>query len=90
MSVNIVAKCIKGKEFIITEMIGTRMTKAKWEQVKNANPKLFGDDDSYTWRYIPQKETSFEWWSRIEKKLTPTKIVRCGFDIDYTGNVTEY
>lgn len=86
---NVVAKCIKGREYIITEMIATTVSKKKWEEIKELNQSRFGDSDGYTWRYIPAKETDFSWWYRITKKLTATKIKETAFDW-VGGKLVEY
>ena len=84
--VNIIAKGVKGKEYIMKDMISTRLTKAKFEALKNINQELLGD-----YRFIPFEETDFSWWGRIDRKLTAKKIVSgVEFDIDFHGNVTEY
>lgn len=90
MTTNIIAKCVKGKEYLMGEMIGTHLTQKEWEKVKDANPQLFADTDKVVWRFIPQSETDFSWWDRITKKLTKTKIVQCEFNCDYYGKITEY
>lgn len=91
MSVNIIAKCVKGKEYLMGEMIATRLTEKQWEELKSANLDKFGDTEQYTWRYIPQRETDFSWWDRITKKLTKTKLIGgCEFTCDYYGKITEY
>jgi hypothetical protein len=90
MAVNIIAKSVKGKEYLISEMIATRLTDKQWQKIKELNPQLFGDSDSFVWRFIPQKETDFSWWPKISRKLTSTKIKGACFDCDYYGNITEY
>lgn len=89
MSINIIAKSVKGKEYLICDMMATRLTREKWEAVKASNPEVFGDTDKYTWRFIPQNETDFSWWYRISRKLTSQKIVTACFECDYHGKVRE-
>lgn len=83
--VNIIAKGAPGREYIITDMMATRLTEAKFKQLQEMNPDLFRD-----YRFIPQEETDFSWWSRISKKLTARKIYSgVYFHCDFYGNVTE-
>lgn len=84
MAWNILAKRVKGKEYLIYDFMATTMNKEQFEKLKTVNEELLGEYD-----FIPQKETDFSWWSKVTKKLTPKKIVTAYFDIDYYGNVTE-
>ena len=83
--VNIIAKGKAGAEYIITDMIATRLSEEQFNKIKELNRDRF---DGY--RYIANEDTDFSWWSRITKKLTPTRIVPAEFDIDFYGNITEY
>ena len=85
MTWNMLAKRVPGKEYLIRDFMATTMSKAKFEKLKEINPKTLGE-----YSFIPHSETDFSWWSRCTKKLTPTKIIRAEFDIDYYGNVKEY
>lgn len=82
---NIIAKGVPGKEYIITEMMATAMSCKKFEQLQAINKDRLGG-----YRFIPQSETDFSWWSRITKKLTPTKIISACFDCDWNGKITQY
>lgn len=82
---NIIAKGVKGREYIITDMMATRLTKSQFEKVQQLNPELLKD-----YRFIPQAETDFSWWSRISTKLTRTKIKPAWFTCDFNGNVEEF
>ena len=83
---NIVALSVPGKEYIIKDMMATRLTKKQFEYVQAHTSGRFDD-----WRFIPYDGTDFSWWSRIDKKLTQRKIYSgLTFDCDARGNITEY
>lgn len=83
---NIVALGVPGKEYIIKEMMATRLTKKQFEHVQAHTDGRFDD-----WRFIPHDETDFSWWSRIDKKLTQRRIYSgLMFDCDARGDITEY
>lgn len=81
---NIIAKGRPGAEYILTDLIATRLSKSKFEQIQAQNEIL------KDYRYIPQNQTDFSWWPRISKKLTNKKIVQAYFECDFYGNITEY
>ncbi len=83
--VNIIAKGVKGKEYIITDMIATRISEKKFKELQKINTEKLGD-----YRFIENKHTDFSWWARISKKLTPTKISSAYFECDFYGNIREY
>ena len=85
MAWNMLVKRVTGKEYLIHGFMATTLSKGKFEKLKELNPELLGEYD-----FIPQRETDFSWWSKVERKLTPTKIKEAYFDIDYYGNVKEY
>jgi hypothetical protein len=82
---NVIAKPKEGQEYILTEMMATKLSQAKFEKLKNLNPELLGG-----FVFIPYSKTDFCWWGKITKCLTPTKIKRAYFDIDFCGNVTQF
>lgn len=83
---NILAKCDKEKSYIITDFIATKLTKTQFEKLKTLNEKLLGE-----YRFIAYNDTDFTWWSRVNKKLTASRLYKnCCFDIDFYGNVYEY
>lgn len=84
MKYNMLVKRVPDKPYIIYGFMATTMSKTKFEALKAINPQTLGDYD-----FIPQSETDFSWWSKVTKKLTPTKIKEAYFDIDYYGNVSE-
>lgn len=84
MAWNMLVKRVKGKEYIIHDFMATTMNREKFEKLKAINPDTLGEYD-----FIAQEDTDFSWWDKVEKKLTPTKITRAYFDIDYYGKVTE-
>lgn len=82
---NILAKCLKGQEYIITDMIATKLTKQKFAKLQELNDFL------QDYRFIEYKDTDFTWWDKITKYLTINKLYKnCNFDIDYYGNITRY
>lgn len=83
---NIIAKRVKGHEYIMTDLIATKLTRNQFEKIKQLNQKLFED-----YYFIPYKETDFTWWAKITKYLTTCKLYhnQC-FEIDYFGNITRY
>lgn len=83
---NIIAKGVKGKEYLITEMIATRLNKKQFERLQKANKDILGG-----YRFIDNRDTDFSWWSRINKKLTAKKIISgCAFECDFYGDIKEY
>ena len=82
---NIIALGVKGKEYIIKDMMATRLTKKQFEYVQQHTDGRFDD-----WRFIPYNDTDFSWWSRIDKKLTQRKIYSgLAFECDIRGDITE-
>ena len=83
---NIVALGVKGKEYIIKDMMATRLTKKQFEYVQQHTGGLLDD-----WRFIPHNETDFSWWDRISKKLTQRRIYSgFSFECDAMGDIVEY
>lgn len=82
---NIIAKGVPGKEYIITDMMATSLSRKAFESAQEQNPDLLSG-----YRYIPFNDTDFSWWSRITKKLTARKIVQAYFEIDFGGKVREF
>ena len=82
---NIIAKCVPGKEYIIKSMMATPLTASQFEKVKELNQERFAD-----YRFIPFKDTDFSWWDKITQKLTKTKIKDACFNCDFNGKVSEY
>ena len=81
---NILAKRVQGKEYIITDFIATKLNEAQFNKIKDLNKDTLGG-----YSFVPFKDTDFTWWSRVNKKLTPKNITEAYFDIDFYGNVTE-
>lgn len=82
---NILVKRDKEHTYLIKDFMATSLSKNKFEKLKEQNKAILGDFD-----FIPYNETDFMWWNKIEKYLTPTKIVKAYFNIDFYGNVTKY
>lgn len=78
---NILAKYDK---FYITDFIATKLNKKQFTQLQQCNDFL----KDYT--FIPFENTDFMWWSKTQKYLTKSKIVRAYFEIDFYGNVSKY
>lgn len=82
---NIIALGVKGKEYLIRDMMATRLTEKEFEEVKQNTNGYFDE-----WRYIPHKDTDFSWWRVVNKKLTKRHIYRdMAFECDVHGNITE-
>lgn len=82
---NILTKKDKQKEYIITDMIATKLTEKKFLELKKLNSKILGEYD-----FVKFENTDFSWWGKISKYLTATKITRANFEIDFFGNVEKY
>lgn len=83
---NIICKRVKGQEYIIHDMIATKLNKKQFEKLQELNKELLGD-----YYFIPYNETDFSWWGKVTKCLTTKKITSgWAFDCDYFGNITKY
>lgn len=83
-AVNIIARGVPGREYILTDMMATRLTEKQFTALQAINPDTLGG-----YRFIPQAGTDFSWWPRISRKLTARKIVTAYFNCDFYGRVTE-
>lgn len=81
---NLVVKRVKGQEYLITDMIATKLSKAKFEKLKELNKNLLGE-----YVFIKYEDTDFSWWDKVTKYLTERRITKAYFDIDFYGNVTK-
>ena len=79
---NLLTKNKPGAEYIITDMMATRLSRKKFEQLKEINPDTLGE---WNWCECPD----FSWWSRVTKKLTPSAIRSAYFEY-YNGRIIEY
>ena len=84
MAWNMLVKRVPEKPYIIYGFMATTLNEKRFNALKAVNPNTLGD-----YHFIPQSETDFSWWSKVTKKLTPTKIKEAYFDIDFYGNVSE-
>ena len=84
MAWNILAKRVKGKEYLLHDFMATTLNEKQFKELKAINQETLGEYD-----FIPQAETDFSWWDKVNKKLTHKKITSAYFDIDYYGNVSE-
>ena len=83
---NIVALGVPGKEYIIKDMMATRLTKKQFEYIQQHTDGRFDE-----WRFIPHGGTDFSWWGKIDKKLTQRRIYSgLTFRCDFWGDITEY
>lgn len=83
---NIIAKRVKGQEYIIYDMIATKLNKKTFQKLQALNPALLGD-----YYFIDYKDTDFSWWGKITKYLTLSKITSGWmFDCDFYGSITKY
>jgi len=82
---NMLVKRVKGKEYFITDFMATRLSKKKFEALKEVNQDKLGE-----WEFVPFSETDFTWWDRCFKKLTPSAIRRAEFRITWDGKVEEW
>lgn len=83
---NIVVKRKAGQEYIIYDMMATKLNKKQFEKLKELNQQLLGD-----YYFIDYKDTDFSWWHKITKYLTLSKITNnWAFDCDFYGNIIKY
>lgn len=83
---NLLVKRVKGEEFIISDLIATKLSKEQFEEIKRFNPKLLGD-----YEFCAYKDTDFLWWQNVHKYLTSTKLVNnVIFQIDYDGGIYKF
>lgn len=83
---NLLVKRKAGQEFIITDMMATRLSKRKFEQLQACNKDKLGD-----WDFMSASEVDWTWWDRVFKKLTERAIYRTAFRYDMaSGKVQEW
>lgn len=83
---NLLVKRKAGAEFIITDMIATRLSKRKFEELKAVNAEKLGE-----YEFMKASEVDWTWWDRVFKKLTPTAVYRTAFRYDTaSGKVQEW
>ena len=78
---NMIVKRKEGAEYIITDMIATRLSKRKFEELKKVNEEKLG---AYVW--LAPSEIDWTWWDRVFKKLTPRAIYRAEFRYNISDN----
>ena len=81
---NLLVKRLEGREFIITDMMATRLSKRKFEELKACNEDKLG-----AWEFMPASEVDWTWWDRVFKKLTPSAIYRTSFRYNISTNKVE-
>lgn len=83
---NLLVKRKEGAEYIITDMMATRLSKRKFEELKECNKEKLGD-----WEFMKASDVDWTWWDRVFKKLTATAIHRTAFRYDIaSGKVQEW
>lgn len=68
----IIAKAVKGREYMIRPYAITTLKREEWEKIHN-HDYGFTDSEAYIWKYIPYDDTDFSWWESCRWKLTKTK-----------------
>lgn len=83
---NLLVKRKAGQEFIITDMMATRLSKRKFEELQACNKDTLGD-----WEFMQARDVDWTWWDKVFKKLTPSAIYRTAFRYDMaSGKVQEW
>lgn len=81
---NLLVKRKAGAEYIITDMIATRLSKRKFEELRQINMNKLGD-----YEFMPASEVDWTWWDRVFKKLTERAIYRTSFRYNISTNKVE-
>lgn len=81
---NLLVKRKAGAEFIITDMVATRLSKRKFEELKAINQEKLGE-----YEFMPASEVDWTWWDRVFKKLTERAIYRTSFRYNISNNKVE-
>lgn len=81
---NLLVKRKAGQEFIITDMMATRLSKRKFEELQACNKDKLGD-----WDFMSASEVDWTWWDRVFKKLTERAIYRTAFRYNISNNKVE-
>ena len=81
---NLLVKRKAGAEYIITDMIATRLSKHKFEELRQINMSKLGD-----YEFMPASEVDWTWWDRVFKKLTERAIYRTSFRYNISTNKVE-
>lgn len=83
---NLLVKRKEGAEYIITDMIATRLSKRKFEELKAVNAEKLGG-----YEFMKADEVDWTWWDKVFKKLTTKAIYRTAFRYDTaSGKVQEW
>lgn len=81
---NMLVKRVPGREYLITDMIATKLSGSTVERIKSLNSWLSD------YHFLKSDDIDFSWWDKCHKKLTQSRIYSgVDFDIDFRGNVTE-
>ena len=83
---NLLVKRKAGAEFIITDMMATRLSERKFKELQACNKDTLGD-----WEFMQARDVDWTWWDRVFKKLTERAIYRTAFRYDMaSGKVQEW
>ena len=88
----IIARAVKGAEYMIKPNAITSLSREDWERIHNFDQK-YTDDSRYVWKYIPASECDFSWWCMCFWRLMKTRRKEVQCDLDFTGHyltITEY
>lgn len=81
---NLLVKRKAGAEFIITDMMATRLSERKFKELQACNKDTLGD-----WEFMQARDVDWTWWDRVFKKLTPSAIYRTAFRYNISNNKVE-
>lgn len=81
---NLLVKRKAGQEFIITDMMATRLSERKFKELQACNKDKLGD-----WEFMQARDVDWTWWDRVFKKLTPSAIYRTAFRYNISNNKVE-
>ena len=81
---NLLVKRKAGQEFIITDMMATRLSERKFKELKACNK-----DTLCEYEFMSASEVDWTWWDRVFKKLTERAIYRTAFRYNISNNKVE-
>lgn len=81
---NLLVKRKAGAEYIITDMMATRLSERKFKELQACNKDTLGD-----WEFMQARDVDWTWWDRVFKKLTPSAIYRTAFRYNISNNKVE-
>lgn len=81
---NLLVKRKAGAEFIITDMMATRLSERKFKELQASNKDELGE-----YEFMSASEVDWTWWDRVFKKLTERAIYRTAFRYNVSNNKVE-